>query len=148
MQEPSRIIAELDEMHAELRAAFESRDLARYRELFAPELKYQQADGRVIDRRRLMGDVATQFRRLNWSRSSFVREHIEVAEDHATEILSQTAAAGVVVFFIFHRTWHIARKSRLILGKKAGRWQIQEAQALEERINGRFRIGFRVPIGD
>jgi hypothetical protein len=145
MKGTSQITAELDEMHAELRAAFESRDLARNRGLFAPELKYQQGDGRVIDRRRLMSDVATQFRRLSWSRSSFVREHVEIGEDHATEVLNQTAAGGVVVFFIIHRTWHIARKTRLIWGKAAERWRIEEAQVLEERINGHFHIGFRAP---
>jgi hypothetical protein len=49
------------------RAAFERRDLARYRDLFAPGLVYKQADGRVIDRDRLMRDVDAQFRFERWS---------------------------------------------------------------------------------
>jgi len=114
MKEPSQIAAELDEMHTELRVAFERRDLARYREVFAPRLKYQQADGHVIDRRRLMRDVAAQFRSLSWIRSSFVREHIEIGEDHATEVLTQTASGGVTVFFIVHRTWYVTRRGRYI----------------------------------
>jgi len=147
MKEPSQITAELDEMHAEARAAFERRDLARYREVFAPQLKYQQADGRVIDRQRLMRDVGAQFRRLSWSRSSFVREHIEIGEDHATEVLNQTASGGVTVFFILHRTWHITRRGRYIWGKEAGRWRIEEVQVLEERVSpGRFHVGFRAPL--
>jgi hypothetical protein len=83
-------------------------------------LKYQQADGRVIDRQRWMRNVGAQFRRLSWSRSSFVREHIEIGEDHATEVLNQTASAGVTVFFMIHRTWYLTRKSRWIWGKEAG----------------------------
>jgi len=50
-------------MHEEARDAFERRDLARYRELFAPGLKYQQADGWVIDHQCLMRDVGAQFQR-------------------------------------------------------------------------------------
>jgi hypothetical protein len=147
MKELSQISAELDEIHAQARDAFERRDLARYRELFAPGLKYQQADGRVIDRQRLMSDVAAQFRRLSWSRSSFVREHIEIGEDRATEVLNQTVAAGVTVFFLIHRTWHLTRQSRFIWREDAGQWRIEEAHVLEERVSsGHFHVGFRAPV--
>src|SRR5438034_2560072 len=99
-------------MHARAKSAFESRDLAVYRDMFAPVLKYHQPDGRTIDRDRLMRDVAAQFHRLSRFQSSFVRDHIEFGEDRATEILTQTGSVGATAFLIVHRTWNFTRKGR------------------------------------
>jgi hypothetical protein len=144
MNDSSQVTAELDERHAQARAAFELRDLARYRDLFAPGLAYRQADGRVIDRDRLMRDVDAQFRRLGWLRSRFVREQIEFDDNRATEILVQTASAGSTAFFVLHRVWELTRRGRYVWGKQSGRWQIEEVEVLQEQVSpGRFHVGFR-----
>jgi hypothetical protein len=144
MNDSSQVTAELDEMHARARAAFERRDLARYRDLFAPGLTYRQADGRVIDRDRLMRDVGDQFRRLSWLRSMFVREQIEFDDERVTEILVQTGSVGSTAFFVVHRVWDLTRRGRYVWGKQAGRWQIEEVEVLQEQVSpGRFHVGFR-----
>jgi hypothetical protein len=149
MNDSSLITTELDELHAQARAAFERRDLAQYRDLFEPGLAYRQADGRVIDRDRLMRDVDAQFRRLGWLRSRFVREHIEFDDNRATEILVQTASAGSTAFFVVHRVWELTRRGRYVWGKQSGRWQIQEVEVLQEQVSpGRFHVGFRADPSD
>lgn len=146
MNEPTETIAELDAMHAKAKAAFERRDIAAYRELFAPALTYRQADGRTIDRDRLMSDVHVQFRRFSWVRSSFVREHIEVKVERVTEILIQTGSVGATAFLVVHRTWELVRRGRYIWGKQGGRWMIEAVEVLEESVSpGRFSIGFQSP---
>ena len=144
MQVPSLIIAELDAMHARARSAFEHRDLAAYRDLFAPELRYRQPDGRTIDRDCLTRDVAAQFRRLSRVQWSFVRDHIEMGEDRATEILTQTGSVGATAFLLVHRTWDLFRKGRYTWRRSGGRWCIEEVEVLEEQVSpGRFQFGFR-----
>ena len=142
----SQILAELDAMHDLARNAFACRDLAAYRDLMAPDLRYRQADGRTIDRDQLMRDVAAQFRRLNRFRSSFSREHIEIGEDRATETLTQSGSVGTSAFLVVHRTWDFTAKSRYIWRKSEGRWWIEEVEVLEEQVSpGRFHFGMRPP---
>lgn len=146
MQASSEIIAELDEVHTRAKSAFEQRDLGAYRDLFAPELKYHQPDGRTIGRDGLMRDVAAQFRRLDRAHWSFTREHIEVDGDRATEILTQTGSVGVTALLIVHRDWSLYRKGRYAWTRLAGRWVIEEVEVLEEKVTPEaVRLGFRPP---
>jgi hypothetical protein len=145
MRDPTKAAAELDAMHLEARCAFERRDLATYRDLFAPELTYRQADGRVIGRDQLMRDVAAQFRRLSGVRSSFVRESIEFGEDRANELLTQTGCACATAFFVIHRIWDLTRKSRFYWTKVGQRWRIERVEVIEEHVRGRFQVGLRPP---
>ena len=146
MNEPSQTTAQLDAMHAEAKAAFERRDLAAYRDLFAPGLAYRQADGRVIGRDDLMKDVGIQFRRLSRVRSSFVREQIEADGDRATEVLTQVGSVSATAFLVVHRTWELIRRGRYTWRKQAGRWLIEAVEVIEEQVGpGRFSLGFRPP---
>jgi hypothetical protein len=147
MREESRVAAELDAMHLEAREAFEHRNLAAYRELFAPGLTYCQADGRVIGRNRLMRDVAAQFRRLDGIRYSFERKSIEIGDGRANELLTQTGCAYVTVFLIVHRIWEVSRRSRFYWTDVGEQWRIERVEVIEEHVStGRFRIGLRPPI--
>ena len=149
MNESSLPTAELDAMHAEAKAAYERRDLSAYRDLFAPGLTYRQADGRVIDRDRVMSDVGAQFRRPCRIHSSFSREEIESDGDRATEILTQTVSVGATAFLIVHRTWELIRRGRYTWIRHAGRWRIEAVDVIEERLGpGRFSIGLRPPSTD
>ena len=142
MEASSQLIAELDAMHDRASRALACRDLAAYRDLMAPNLKYRQIDGRTIDRNRLMRDVAVQFRRLNRLESSFSREHIEIGEDRATETLTQSGSVGATAFLVVHRSWDFTRKGRYTWRKSQGRWMIEEVEVLEEQVSpGRFRFG-------
>lgn len=133
-------------MHAEAKAAFERRDFSGYRDLFAPGLAYRQADGRAIDRDDLMRDVCTQFRRLSWVRSTFVREHVEVDGNCATQILTQTGAVGATAFLVVHRTWEPVRRGRYRWRKQGGRWHVEAVDVIEEHVSpGRWSFGFRPP---
>ncbi len=141
MREAAQFATELDARHAEAKRAFERRDLAAYREIFAPDLAYCQADARVIGREQLMRDVAIQFDRLRWVRSSFTRESIEPGNDRAIELLTQTALAGATAFFFIHRIWKIARKGRYHWTKVENQWRISRVEVLEECVTGHFKFG-------
>ena len=127
-------------MHAEARAAFDCRDLSRYRDLFAPGLTYRQADGRVIGRDDWMRDAGAQFHRLSRIRSSFARERIEAEGDGAIEILTQTASVSTTAFVLVHRTWELTRRGRYTWRKHGGRWMIEAVQAIEEQVSPRLLV--------
>jgi hypothetical protein len=141
---PFQVAAELDAMHARAMDAFERRDLSEYREFFAPDLSFRQADGRVIGRDQLMRDVESQFRQLGRFRSSAVREGLEVEGDRATVVIAQTASADATAFFVLHWTWEVTRKARYACRKEGVRWLIEAVDVLEERVTrGPFALGFR-----
>jgi Domain of unknown function (DUF4440) len=146
MRDPDKIAAELDACHAQAKSAFEHRDFVTYRELFSPELAYCRADGRVIGRDQLMRDVESQFRRLSWVSSTFVRESIEAADDRACEILTQTGSAGTTAFLLVHRIWELTRRGRYYWTKLEGRWRIDRVELIEEHVSGRFHFGLRSSI--
>jgi hypothetical protein len=143
MRENVEITTELDARHNDAKSAFEHKDLPAYREIFAPDLAYRQADGSVIGREQLMRDVATQFSRLRWVRSSFARESIEVEDDRAAELLTQTGLAGTTAFLFVHRIWKITRKGRYYWTKVEDRWRIERVEVLEEHVTGHFEFGLR-----
>ncbi len=148
MEQTIEISAELDARHNDAKRAFEHKDLPAYREIFAPDLAYCQADGCVIGREQLMRDVATQFRRLNWVRSSFAHESIEPGDSRATELLTQTGLAVATAFIIVHRIWKITRKGRYHWTKVESHWRIERVEVLEEHVTGHFKFGLRPSIGD
>ncbi len=142
--EDSRYASELDALHAEAKAAFERKDLATYTSVFAPGLRYRQRDGRVIGRDQLMRDVQAQFRRFNRVHSSYVREHLEVTDGRATEILEGTGSAEATAFFVVHFTWKVTRRGRYLWTRMEGRWQIEEVDVWEEKVSrGSFRFGLK-----
>src|SRR5271157_1319243 len=94
---------ELNERHAAAQAAFARRDIHAYKAIFSPSLAYRQIDGQVIDRGRLMRNVASQFRRLSTAQSSFVRERLNAAGGEATETLTQSASLEATAFGFVHR---------------------------------------------
>jgi hypothetical protein len=93
---------ELEERHAVAQDAFARRDLEGYRAMFSASLHYRRADGELIDCQRLMRDVASQFRRFNAVRSSFVREQLTVIGSEVIETVVQSATMDVTVFWVVH----------------------------------------------
>ena len=123
---------ELDERHTVARAAFLNRDIGVYRALFSPDLSYQQADGRVIDRHQLMRDVALQFRRRHKAMWHFTREHLQVELDEAIETLVQVVSVEMAAFGLIHRTWKLNRRAIYAWTKLKGTWTIGRVQVLSE----------------
>ena len=117
--------------------------------LFAPDLRYRQSDGKVIDRNRLKRDVRSQFSRLSAASSHHVREQIELAGGKAIELLCQTASARTTLFFVVHRIWDISRRGRYVWRRDDGRWVIEDVEVLEEQITPRkLAISLRAPSID
>jgi hypothetical protein len=146
MQDPSAVASELDVAHESAKAAFIRKDLAAHMGLFSPDLRYHQADGRVIDREMLKRDVQAQFSRFGAVRSFFIREHLEISDGKAVETLSQIASACATAFFILHRTWEVTRKGRYVWRQEQGRWLIEAVEILEENVTPRgFTVGFESP---
>jgi len=134
---------ELDERHAAARDAFVRRDLEAYRAIFSASLRYRQADGEVIDRDRLMRDVASQFSRFNAVRSSSVREQLTVTGNEVIETVDQSAAMDVTVFWIVHRTWCVHRRGEYSWTKSDGVWVIEKVTVLEENVTSNWHLGLR-----
>src|SRR5262249_42491758 len=99
----------LDAAHRSAKAAYARRDSEAYMDLFAADLIYRQADGKVIGRDQLTKDVRTQLSMLDSAETSFIREKLEVVGHEATEVLRQTATVTTRHFAILRRTWNIER---------------------------------------
>jgi hypothetical protein len=146
MQDFAQVVSELDEMHAQLMGALARKDRHAYRDVFSPELTYRHLDGRVIDRDRLMREVAGQFRYYRKYHWSIVRESIVAEEGRAVEILAGRGHVVVSGFFIVHRIWRLTRRGRYVWKKEEGRWRISEVEVLEEQIReGPIRLKLRAP---
>ena len=137
------IPAILDERHEAVRQAFLGRNLEAYRAAFSAGLSYRQADGRVIDRDRLMRDVAAQFRRLDWAESRSVREALAVEGAEVTETVRQTALGEVSAFGLVGRTWQVDRRARWTWAIENGVWTIVRVEVLSETVRGGWRFGRR-----
>lgn len=138
------VAAELDAMHEVAKDVFGRGDLAAYRDLFAPDLKYRRADGRLVGRDDLLRDARAQSRGSRIRPTSIVRESLEVEGDRAVEVVTRTSTVVGTAFFVIHRTWEYAVKSRFLWRKVEGRWQIEEMEVLDQQVRSRgFSIGFR-----
>lgn len=132
MTETKTIEAELDERHAIARTAFLNRDVAAYRALFSPALAYHQVDGRVIDRRQLMRDVASQFRRRLNAKWHLAREHLKIDLDEAAETLIQLVTVEMSALGLIHRTWQLNRRAVYVWTEPGGVWTIGRVHVLSE----------------
>jgi ketosteroid isomerase-like protein len=140
------IVGEIDAEHRRARSAFRRKDLAAYERLFSPDLRYRQADGRVIGRERLMRSVADQFNRCHSIDSTYTRERIERSGDLLVETLSQTAAVLTTALVFLHRSWKVTRRGSYAWRNVGDGWRIEEVQVLEEQTRrGRIRCGLWIP---
>jgi len=135
---------ELNARHLAATSAFSRKDLAAYRQLFSPTLVDHQVDGRIIDRDQLMWDVAEQFRRLSYVKSSFVRERMTIVDDEVTVLLLQEASLQATAFGFIHRSWALTRRGEYVWVKLGGGWVIQRVQVLSEAtVPSGWRFGLR-----
>jgi hypothetical protein len=145
MEQNVSISAELDERHSAANAAFVTRNILAYQDIFSPSLVYQQADGTVIDRGQLMRDVALQFRNLSQAKSSYFRESLVAVGDRVTETLVQTAETQATAFGILHRRRRIDRRGDYTWSKSSGVWLIERVKVLSETgFPAGWRIGWRI----
>jgi hypothetical protein len=140
----ARLEAILDERHNAARNAYRTRNLEAYRDLFAAGLDYRQADGRAIDRSRLMRNVAAQFSRLNRCHTDFIREALEFDGVIAEETLTQTAWLEASAFGVIRRTWHIWRRGRYTWQLLNGGWKIIRVHVLNETLKSDWSV--RMPF--
>jgi Domain of unknown function (DUF4440) len=142
MSDANIVERELDARHAAAQIAFSHRDLDAYRALFSPSLSYRQADGRVIGRDELMKNVASQFRRLSMTKSSFSREQFSVGGNEAAETIRQSATAEATAFGLLHRRWKIDRHAAYRWTKINGVWTIGSVSVFSETMTGDgWRLG-------
>jgi hypothetical protein len=120
------------------------RDLDAYRAIFSPSLHYRQANGEVINRNRLMRDVASQFRRLTFVQSTFVRELLSVTGNEATETLDQSATSEATAFGIVQRRWRLRPRGEYSWAKLDGVWRIEKVIILSENLTSSWHLGLRL----
>ncbi len=75
-----------------------------------------------------------------------MRESLEIADDRAIELLTQTACGVVTAFLFVHRIWEVTRTGRYHWKKDADRWQIDRVEVIEEHVSGRFQFGWQSSI--
>ena len=105
-----------------------------YMEIFAADLTYCQADGKVIGRDQLAKDVRAQLSMLDSAETSFTREKLEIVGQQATELLRQRATVTTRHFAIIRRTWNIGRLGKYVWRNTDEGWRIQEVEVLKETI--------------
>ena len=126
--------AEPDALHVKASAGYRAKDLSAFMDVFAPNLKYKQPDGRTIGREQLARDVGPQLSSLEAADTSYVRESLEVDGNRATEVLTQTASLTVRRFIFFKHTWHITRRGRYVWVRQPSGWKVEEVEVRSERV--------------
>jgi uncharacterized protein DUF4440 len=126
------VAAELDALHAGARNHYRARDAAAYMRTFAPDLRYRQADGRVIGWEQLARDVASQLRSVESADTSYVRESLRVEGDRVTEVLRQTASVTTRHLCFLRRVWRVSRQGSYTWVRLPEGWRIQEVEVLSE----------------
>ncbi|NKJ36681.1 hypothetical protein [Rhizobium sp. SG570] len=86
----------------------------------------------MIDRRQLMRDVASQFRRRLNAKWHYTREHLKIDLDEAAETLVQVVMVEMSAFGLIHRTWQLNRCAVYFWTKLGGLWTIGWVQVFSE----------------
>ena len=136
-----RFASELDARHEEGRAAFHDRDADAYSDLFSASLRYEQHDGEIIGRSKLMSDVQAQFRRMDRAGSSFTREHLSVEGGLVSETLVQNAFCEASEFGVLRRRWDLRRQGLYSWAMEDGQWRIVHVRVLDEQLRNRWKLG-------
>lgn len=134
--EASSVAAQLDALHTESKENYRAKDAIAYMRVFAPGLRYKQADGRVIGREQLARDVASQLRSVESADTSYVRESLCVEGERVTELLRQTASVTTRHFFVLRRVWRVNRLGSYTWIRSSEGWRIQTVEVLDEVIAG------------
>jgi len=142
--ELAKVAAELKAMHQRAKEAFLRKDAGAYMDIFAPSLKYGQADGKVIGRDKLAAQVRHQLRTVSSVENSYVCEKLEMEGERAIEILEQTASAEIVHLGFIRRRISLHRRGRYSWERIGGEWKIVEVEVLEEKMMpASIRFGLR-----
>lgn len=134
--EASSVAAQLDALHVESKGNYRAKDVDAYMRVFAPDLRYKQADGRVIGREQLARDVASQLRSIESAETSYVREFLRFDGDRVSELLRQTASVTTRHFFVIRRVWRVNRLGSYTWARSSEGWKIQEVEVLNEVVEG------------
>lgn len=124
----------LDEVHRQVRDAFQRADLDAYLELLAPDLAYREANRRTHTREALAASLRDQFRRLLSFGSEFQRDSLVVENGDAVEIGTQTAWIALRWFVVFALRWNVRRRGRFVWRRIPGGWQLRAVELYEERV--------------
>ena len=139
-QDEVELTAALDTRHAEAMAAFKSRDVVAYGDLFSDKLRYEQADGKVIGKSQLMRNVKAQFRRLNRAESRFVRDDLVVEGAVVSEALIQHAICEASAFGFLRKTWSLERRGRYTWSLEDEHWRIIHVRVSHEHVEGSWKL--------
>ncbi len=134
----------VSERHSANKAAFLSRDLEAYMRPFAATLRYQQADGRIIDRETLRSQVAKQLKTVTLADWTFRVTDTTPTADGVIETGEQLGWIASTAFGILHRIWHLERRGKYTWHESLVGWQITKVEILEESVRGAgFQLGWR-----
>ena len=134
-EDTERIARELNAVHAEAKEHYRNKDIAAYMDMFAPDLKYRQADGKVIGKEQLAGDLWSQLAQVEGVDSSYRRESLQIEGEAAVEHLAQTASVTVRRFLFLRRTWHVHRRGRYLWVRTSEGWRIREVEVIAEHVS-------------
>jgi ketosteroid isomerase-like protein len=124
---------ELDRIAAQVRDAFQRRDLDGVMCIYSSDLEYTQPNGVTIDRDKLARDIATQLNQVDSFRLSGIRESLKLAGDCAIEVSTQEITYTTRAFWFLSRTWNLSRRSKRWWKQTDEGWRIRKVIVLEER---------------
>jgi ketosteroid isomerase-like protein len=138
-EDSDRVAHQLDGVHEEAKEHYRSKNIAAYMQMFTSDLRYRQADGRMIGKEQLARDLWSQLAQVEGVDSSYRRESLQLEGEMAVELLTQVASVTVRRFLILRRTWHVHRRGRYVWVRTSEGWRIREVEVLDERVS-RSRI--------
>lgn len=134
-EDSDRIAHELDAAHGEAKEHYRNKNIAAYMRVFTPDLKYRQANGKLIGKEQLARDLWSQLAQVEGVDSSYRRESLQWEGEMAVEHLVQIASVTVRRFLILRRTWHVHRRGRYVWVRTSEGWRIREVEILDERVS-------------
>ena len=132
--EDDALIREIESAHLSANNALKKKDFASYAQHFSNDLKYRQLNGRTIDKKALMNDVALYFDRVVRSSSEYKRTSLQITDNRVTERLIQKSTVALRALVFFSKEWTVEREGIYEWKKDNGIWQIASVEILSEKV--------------
>lgn len=125
---------EIDSAHLSANDALKKKNFELYAEHFSNDLKYKQLNGRTIDKKKLMSDIAVYFDRILKFSSDYKRISFQVVDDKIIERLTQKSHVAIKVFIFFSKKWTVEREGIYEWKKKNEQWEITSVEIVNEKV--------------
>ena len=128
------LIKEIDSAHFSANDALKNKNFESYAQHFSESLKYKQINGRTIDKKKLISDIAIYFDRIIKFSSDYKRTDFEVLYDKIIERLIQKSEVAIRIFIFFSKKWTVEREGIYEWKKYDNQWKITSVEIINEKV--------------